>query len=41
VPEIMAAVERLLGRVKSGELAAGPDGGPGSGPLISARVGWL
>lgn len=38
--EIMATVERLLGRVKSGELAAGP-GGPGSQPLISARIGWL
>jgi hypothetical protein len=41
VPEIMAAVERLLGRVKAGELAIAPGAGPGSAPLISARVGWL
>lgn len=41
VPEIMAAVERLLGRVKAGELATAPGTGPGSAPLISARVGWL
>ena len=41
VPEIMAAVGRLLGRVKAGELATAPGAGPGSAPLISARVGWL
>jgi hypothetical protein len=41
VPEIMAAVGRLLGRVKGGELGTAPDASPGSAPLISARVGWL
>lgn len=41
VPEIMAAVDRLLGQVKAGELATAPGAGPGSAPLISARVGWL
>jgi hypothetical protein len=41
LPEIMAAVERLLGQVKAGELATAPGAGPGSAPLISARVGWL
>ena len=41
VPEIMTAVRRLLTRVKAGELAGAPGGGPDSAPLISARVGWL
>jgi hypothetical protein len=41
LPEIMAAVERLLDQVKAGELATAPGAGPGSAPLISARVGWL
>jgi hypothetical protein len=41
VPEIMAAVRRLLSRVKAGELATAPGAGPDSAPLISARVGWL
>jgi len=41
IPEIMAAVGRLLGKVAAGELGTAPDAGPGSGPLISARVGWL
>jgi hypothetical protein len=41
VPEIMAAVSRLLSRVKAGELGTAPGSGPGSAPLISARVGWL
>jgi hypothetical protein len=41
VPEIMTAVRRLLTRVKAGELAVAPGGGPDSAPLISARVGWL
>jgi hypothetical protein len=40
-PEIMAAVDRLLGKVAAGQLGTGPEAGPGSGPLISARVGWL
>jgi hypothetical protein len=39
VPEIMAAVDRLLGRVSAGELGTGP--GAGGAPLISARAGWL
>jgi hypothetical protein len=39
--EIMDAVDRLLDRVRAGELAAAPSGGPDSAPLISARVGWL
>ena len=37
----MTAVRRLLARVKAGELAVAPGGGPDSAPLISARVGWL
>ena len=41
IPEIMAAVGRLLGKVAAGELGTAPDAGPGSGPQISARVGWL
>jgi hypothetical protein len=41
VGEIMDTVDRLLDRVKKGELARGPDSGPDSAPLISARVGWL
>ena len=41
VPEIMAAVGRLLGEVAAGQFGTGPDVGPGRGPLISARVGWL
>jgi hypothetical protein len=41
LPEIMAAVQRLLGRVKAGELGTAPGASPGSAPLISARVGWL
>ena len=41
VPEIIAAVGRLLGKVAAGELGTGPDAGPGGSPLISARVGWL
>ena len=41
VPEIMTSVQRLLGRVKAGELATAPGAAPGSAPLISARVGWL
>jgi hypothetical protein len=39
--EIMDTVDRLLDRVKKGELARGPDSGPDSAPLISARIGWL
>jgi hypothetical protein len=41
VGEIMDTVDRLLDRVKKGELARGPDSGPDSAPLISARIGWL
>ncbi len=41
VPEIVAAVDRLLGQVAAGQLGTGPDAGPGGGQLISARVGWL
>ncbi|MGD0684591.1 MAG: hypothetical protein ABSA03_05690 [Streptosporangiaceae bacterium] len=41
VPEIMAAVQGLLDRVKAGELATAPAASPGAAPLISARVGWL
>lgn len=41
VPEIMAVVDRLLGKVAAGQLGTGPDAGPGGMPLISARVGWL
>jgi hypothetical protein len=41
VPEIMAAIGRLLSKVAAGELGNGPGAGPGSAPLISARVGWL
>lgn len=36
VPEIIAAVERLLERVRAGELAQAP-----SGSYAEARVGWL
>jgi hypothetical protein len=39
--EIMDTVDRMLDRVKKGELARGPDSGPDSAPLISARIGWL
>jgi hypothetical protein len=39
LPEIMAAVSRLLGEVAAGQLGTGPDAD--TGPLISARVGWL
>jgi len=37
VPEILAAAQRLLDRVKAGELGR-PDSDQ---PLVSARVGWL
>jgi hypothetical protein len=37
LPEIMDTVGRLLERVRDGDLAASPDGGPAA----SARVGWL
>lgn len=37
VPEIMETVERLLARVRGGELATAPAGEP----LTAARVGWL
>ena len=37
VPEITQVVDRLLERVRGGELAAAPDGEP----VASARVGWL
>ena len=37
VPEITAAIERLLARVRGGELAAAP----GGDPLTPVRVGWL
>jgi len=37
VPEIMAAVRKLLSRVAAGELAAPPDGAA----VASARVSWL
>lgn len=37
LPEIMAAVRKLLTRVQAGELAAPPAGEPAA----SARVGWL
>ena len=37
VPEIVGAVERLLGRVRAGELARSP----ADDPALSARVGWL
>ena len=37
LPEILDTVDRLLERVRDGELAASPDGGPAA----SARVGWL
>jgi hypothetical protein len=36
-PEIMTAVRRLLDRVRVGELAVAPAGGP----VTSARVSWL
>src|SRR2546429_148902 len=32
---------RMLDRGAGGERGAGRDAGPGSPPLISARVGWL
>ena len=35
-PEILSAVDRLLGRVKVGELGRLPSGKP----LTNARVGW-
>jgi hypothetical protein len=35
-PEIVGAVERLLSRIRAGELAQPPDR-----ELVSARVGWL
>ena len=38
LPEIMDVVGRLLQKIRSGELAAAPDGGE---PVTSARVGWL
>jgi hypothetical protein len=37
VPEIIETVERLLARIRAGELAAAPDGEP----VAAARVGWL
>ena len=37
VPEIVDAVERLLGRIRADELARPPAGDP----VLSARVGWL
>ena len=37
VPEIQAAVRRLLDRIQQGELAAPPPGEP----LVDARIGWL
>jgi hypothetical protein len=37
LPEILDTVGRLLERVRDGELAAAP----GGGPVASARVGWL
>jgi hypothetical protein len=37
VPEIMAAVSRLLDKVKAGEAATPPD----AEPLSSARISWL
>ncbi|HEY7142602.1 MAG TPA: hypothetical protein VH637_00015 [Streptosporangiaceae bacterium] len=37
LPEIVAAVRRLLDRVNAGELAVAP----GGEPLTSARVSWL
>ena len=36
-PEIVSAVERLLGEVRAGRLALAPAGGP----VESAREGWL
>jgi hypothetical protein len=38
VPEITAAIDRLLAKVRGGELAAVPGGG---GELAPVRVGWL
>jgi hypothetical protein len=38
--EIVATVERLLARVRAGELGGAP-AGDGDGPTTSARVGWL
>lgn len=37
VPEILAATQRLLSRVRAGELAQPPEGGPGT----SVRTSWL
>jgi hypothetical protein len=37
VPEIVDTVERLLAKVRSGDLAAAP----ADEPLVPARVGWL
>lgn len=37
VPEILAATQRLLSRVRAGELGRPPEGGPAG----SARTGWL
>jgi hypothetical protein len=37
VPEILAAVQRLLDRIQRGELGRPPT----SAPLVEARVGWL
>lgn len=37
VPEIQAAVRRLLDRIHAGELAVRPPGKP----LVDARLGWL
>jgi hypothetical protein len=38
VPEILATVRSLLGAVRDGRLATGPDAGE---PPESARIGWL
>ena len=37
VPDILDTIERLLGRVRAGELGAAPAGGPAD----YVRVGWL
>jgi len=37
VPEIMQTVERMLAKVRGGELAAAP----GGDPLVPVRVSWL
>ena len=39
-PDIAAAVEGLLARVRKGELALAPSSSPDGGPT-TARVGWL